>query len=536
MGERFGSYDLIEKIAVGGMAEIFKARAVHGRGVEKLVCIKRIHPALSADKDFVGMFIDEARLGVTMVHGNIVPVFDFGCIDGRYYLALEYVEGQDLAGLHGRARVVGIEWPLELAVYVVTEVLEGLIYAHHKRDTQGRPLELVHRDVSPSNILVSRDGQVKLLDFGIARSAVREFETRTGVIKGKPGYMSPEQAAGWAVDSRADVWSCGAVLHELVAGTRLKDGRVRVGDADVDAVLDKALAAKLEDRYADTAGLQRALFDLLGRRGFRPRASDLTAFIDRVQAARAPGEDWDMQSTGVEERLAALELRTGDEGSGVRTQEVGGEVSVLAETVVAGERETRTEGRTRQVTAAIDAPGRTGRRLAVAIAAVGLLVAAGAVAAWIGLGGPDTSPGPVAAGPAGDPPGPGPAGNAAARETPDPKHPPAPPPIATPDAGSEPAAAKGPDGGAGASPAGDEPRTKAPAAPPPRKATLNVVTHPWSTVTLDGRRIGDTPIKDLAISPGRHRLVLTNPVKNVSKEVVVHLKPGETKLVSERLE
>jgi serine/threonine protein kinase len=289
MGERFGSYDLIEKIAVGGMAEIFKARAIHGRGVEKQVCIKRIHPALSADKDVVGMVIDEARLGVTMVHGNIVPVFDFGCIDGRYYLALEYVEGQDLAALHGRARVVGIEWPLELAVHVVAEVLEGLVYAHRKRDSQGRPLQLVHRDVSPSNILVSKDGQVKLLDFGIARSAVREFETRTGVIKGKPGYMSPEQAAGWAVDSRADVWSCGAVLHELVAGTKLKDGRVRIADAEVDAIVCKALSASLDDRYADTAEMQRALFGLLDGRGQHPRPGDLAAFIERVQAARAPG-------------------------------------------------------------------------------------------------------------------------------------------------------------------------------------------------------------------------------------------------------
>ena len=222
MSERFGNYELLEKVAVGGMAEIFKARAIHGQGVEKLVCIKRIHPALSADKSFVAMFIDEARLGVKMVHGNIVPVFDFGYVDGHYFLAMEYVEGQDLATLSGRAQVVDLEWPPELAFFVTMEILEGLAYAHHKRDDSGRPLELVHRDVSPSNVLVSNDGQVKLLDFGIARSQAREFETRTGVIKGKPGYMSPEQAAGMKVDARADVWSSGAVLHELVTGVKIK--------------------------------------------------------------------------------------------------------------------------------------------------------------------------------------------------------------------------------------------------------------------------------------------------------------------------
>jgi hypothetical protein len=521
MGERFGSYDLIEKIAVGGMAEIFKARAIHGRGVEKQVCIKRIHPALSADKDFVGMFIDEARLGVTMVHGNIVPVFDFGCIDGRYYLALEYVEGQDLAALHGRARVVGVEWPLELAVHVVAEVLEGLIYAHRKRDDQGRPLQLVHRDVSPSNILVSRDGQVKLLDFGIARSAVREFETRTGVIKGKPGYMSPEQAAGWAVDSRADVWSCGAVLHELVAGTKLKDGRVRLADAEVEAIIGKALAASLDDRYADTAELQKALFDLLAGRGLHPRPTDLAAFIERVQAARAPGEDWDMQSTGVEARLAALEQRE-EEGDLDHTEEVAREVSVLAATQIAETSGTRAGGITRQLTAGGEgtAARRSRRRLAVA-AAIALLAVAGAVLAFGMLGGgDDAEPGSR---PATE------AGRVFATAQASLPQPAIPRPQPKTDAGP---ARTAHDAG----PAKTAPPMPGRPAAPPRKATLTVNTQPWSTVTLDGKRIGDTPIQDLQVAPGRHRLVLYNPIKNLSKEVSITLKPGETRLVSERLE
>ncbi len=531
MGERFGNYDLLEKIAVGGMAEIFKARAIHGRGVEKLVCIKRIHPALSADKDFVGMFIDEARLGVTMVHGNIVPVFDFGCIDGRYYLALEYVEGQDLAALHGRARVVGIDWPLDLSIYVVTEVLEGLVYAHHKRDTQGRPLELVHRDVSPSNILISRDGQVKLLDFGIARSAVREFETRTGVVKGKPGYMSPEQAAGWAVDSRADVWSCGAVFHELVTGARLRDGRIKVADDEVDAIIGKALAANLDDRYANTSELQQALFGLLASRGQRPRASDLAAFIDSVQEARAPGEDWDMRSSGVEERLAALEQREGEEPSDVHTEEIAGDVSVLAETVVAKAGESAPGGVTRQVTAAAEVvPVRVSRRRAALLAIVAVLVLGGAALALGLLGGggdrDDAEPGST---------------RTADAEPGATQVPAVPPESTTPGPGVD----AGPvepvrDAAPAETPDAALVETKAPArtrpVTPVRKATLSVNTQPWSTVTLDGKRIGDTPIRDLPVAPGRHRLVLNNPIKNLSREVVVNLKPGEARLVSERLE
>jgi len=528
MGERFGSYDLLEKVAVGGMAEIFKARAIHGRGVEKTVCIKRIHPALSADKDFVGMFIDEARLGVSMVHGNIVPVFDFGCIDGRYYLALEYVEGQDLAGLHGRARVVDIEWPVDLAVYVVTEVLEGLVYAHKKRDDQGRPLQLVHRDVSPSNILLSKDGQVKLLDFGIARSAVREFETRTGVIKGKPGYMSPEQAAGWAVDSRADVWSCGAVLHELLVGTKLKDGRAHAADGEVDAILDRSLAANLDDRFRDTAEMQQALHGLLARRGLRPRASDLAEFIERVATARAPGEDWDMQSTGVEARLAVLEQRNDREPSGIRTEEVQAEVSVLAETQVAGSEKAAADGGTRQVTAALEAAPNRGRRPIVAVAAA-LLAVTGLVVVLRGVGRGDAGDAPVVTG---DPP-------VASIRAPD-RESSAPGPAVPPD----------PEGDADAAPAAadaapldqvevsfeEKPKGKTAPAPPSRKATLNVVTQPWSTVTMNGKRIGETPIRDLAVQPGRHRLVLTNPVKNLSKELTITLKPGENRLISEHLE
>jgi len=387
MGEHFGNYELMEKVAVGGMAEIFKARAIHGQGVEKLVCIKRIHPALSADKSFVAMFIDEARLGVQMVHGNIVPVFDFGYVDGHYFLAMEYVAGQDLAAFCGRAQVVGVAWPPELAFFVTMEILEGLAYAHHKRDDSGRPLELVHRDVSPSNVLVSRDGQVKLLDFGIARSQAREFETRTGVIKGKPGYMSPEQAAGMKVDARADVWSCGAVLHELITGVKIKDGRRDIGDPQIDAVIRRALAADRDERYQDARELQGALADIMAERRWRPNATDLADFIERVESAQAPGENWDMQSTAVEEHLAAAlkEITTGGFTAPVTDGEIEEAPTQLATVSTGSADKPGTLAATAQLTKQPAAPQRRSRGVLIA-AVVGVLAAAGALAFYLTRG------------------------------------------------------------------------------------------------------------------------------------------------------
>ncbi len=306
MSERFGNYELLDKIAVGGMSEIYLARSVHGQGVEKNMVIKRIHPTLSTDQSFVAMFIEEARLGVSMVHGNIVPVFDFGCVDGYYFLAMEYVSGQNLADISARVLMVGKTWPVELAAHIVMEVLEGLEYAHRKRDDQGRSLELVHRDVSPSNILLSSDGQVKLLDFGIARSEAREFKTRTGVIKGKPGYMSPEQAAGKSLDARADVWSCGAVLYELTTGSKLKDGRKNTDDPALEVVLDRALAADPEERFQGARNMQTALADLLAEHSTRTTSGDLSDFLHDIDTSEASGEDWDMQSTAIEKHVAQV--------------------------------------------------------------------------------------------------------------------------------------------------------------------------------------------------------------------------------------
>lgn len=315
----FGRYELIEKVATGGMAEVYRARAHRAGGVSKTVCLKRIHPSLCADPSFVDMFIEEARLGLTLSHGNIVPVFDFGCVDGYHFLVMDFVEGYDLAEVIARSKIVSEPFPVELAVYVVLEVLEGLAYAHELEDENGRPLDLVHRDISPSNVMVSRSGEVKILDFGIARSALREFRTRTGIVKGKPGYMAPEQARGDSVDARVDVFACGVMLHELLTGER-PPGREsepdsissagtptrEIDDEQLEDIVERALAVEREVRFESAAEMGSALNEVLLNLGEMPRASRLAEYVDSLFSASAQSPDWSHQHDAVDRHLAAL--------------------------------------------------------------------------------------------------------------------------------------------------------------------------------------------------------------------------------------
>jgi serine/threonine protein kinase len=216
----FGRYTLIAELGRGGMAEIFLARSVGAHGFERLFVIKRMHAHLSRDPQFTRMFVREARLSARLVHANVVPVFDFGEVDGHLYLALEYVDGVDLRPILKGLRKRNDPVPVEIACFVAMEVLRGLDYAHRQVDAEGREIGLVHRDVSPSNILVSREGEVKVCDFGIATVA-SDHMTAAGTLKGKFAYMSPEQARGLPVDRRADVFSVGLVLWEMLAARRL---------------------------------------------------------------------------------------------------------------------------------------------------------------------------------------------------------------------------------------------------------------------------------------------------------------------------
>ncbi len=244
-GERWGNYWLDERVAVGGMAEVFRARRVGARGFAREVCVKRMLPHLGEDPELVALFLDEARTGSKLRHRNIVAIDELGAHEGRYFLAMEYVRGADLGRLTAALRARGEHLSPALAVYVAREALAGLSAAHGARDPDdGTPLRVVHRDVSPENILLSFEGEVKLTDFGIARSTLRTRGTSDGVVRGRYGYMPLEQLSGEPVDARADLFALGVVLYELLAGAH------PFHPAHGEPTVESIVAAQVTDRRA----------------------------------------------------------------------------------------------------------------------------------------------------------------------------------------------------------------------------------------------------------------------------------------------
>jgi len=279
----FGPYTLLRRLAVGGMAEVYVAKARGIGGFEKLVAIKVIHPRYSEDDHFVTMLVDEAKLSVLLTHVNIAQTFDLGCNEETYYIVMELVEGADAYKLLKRAAERPAKIPIDIAAYVGAEMCQGLDYAHRKRDVTGASLRIVHRDISPQNVLISFAGEVKIVDFGIAKAALRSGNTEVGVIKGKYYYMSPEQAWADPVDARSDIFSTGIVLHELLTGKMVYEednlpnllARVRKAEIpppsrlrpevppELDEIVMKALAKYPEERYATAHDFGQALTQFL---------------------------------------------------------------------------------------------------------------------------------------------------------------------------------------------------------------------------------------------------------------------------------
>jgi serine/threonine protein kinase/CRP-like cAMP-binding protein len=283
--EVFGRYRLLQRIAVGGMGEIFLARSTSLDGYEKDLVLKRILPVHSASEHFVSMFLDEARISMSLSHENIVQVFDFGETDGRYYIAMEHVHGCDLRTLLRLPGIAGQGIPHGLALYIMREAMKGLDYAHNRRGRKGQPLHVVHRDISPDNILLSLHGGVKITDFGIAKARGQLTELQPGAILGKVHYMSPEVADGKGADARSDLFSSGGVLWELLVGSRMYEQgqqsntefyeRIRDGRVDppskhnrdvprrIEKVVMHALAFRPEDRFDSAREMGDELQDLL---------------------------------------------------------------------------------------------------------------------------------------------------------------------------------------------------------------------------------------------------------------------------------
>lgn len=276
-----GKYQLVRRLATGGMAEIFLARARSMQGFEKLVVLKRILPQHADSDDFIQMFLAEARLAATLHHPNIVQVYDIGQAHGAFFFTMEYVQGQDLRTLVRSARKAHRSIPIEHILHIVMGVAGGLHHAHEQVGSDGRPLGIVHRDVSPSNVLVTYAGDVKIVDFGIAKAASAQVATIAGTLKGKIPYMSPEQCRGEPVDRRSDIFSIGTLLWELTTGRRLFAGdnefavlnQVAKGivprpstvradyPAALEAIVMKALCATPGGRYDDSLQMQMDLED-----------------------------------------------------------------------------------------------------------------------------------------------------------------------------------------------------------------------------------------------------------------------------------
>lgn len=297
----YGKYQLLELLARGGMGEVWKARSHGIEGFEKTLVIKRILPQLSRNPSFVELFIDEAKTAVTLTHANIVQVFDLGRAEGAYFIAMEYVPGFDLGKVLAFCAERGRAIPQELAVYIVSELAKGLDYAHRRRDADLKPLGIVHRDVSPENVLLSFEGEVKLTDFGIARS--REQLALEGELPpGKFAYLSPEQARGEEVDARADLFSVGMILYEALTGKRpLEDAtaeltfeRAKSGSfallrealpevaPELAAIVDRATAKDRDARYPNAGELYEDLIQFLYASGRRISAHDLSAFLEEL--------------------------------------------------------------------------------------------------------------------------------------------------------------------------------------------------------------------------------------------------------------
>ncbi len=314
---RFGRYRLVRWVGSGGMAEVWKARVEGLAGFDKAVAIKRILPEFENDHEYLQMFVSEARLAARLVHPNIVQGYDFGLIeeDGHdvHYLAMEYIAGQNLAVLQARLSDHGRALPLRVALYICSEAAKALAYAHSELDTTGLPLGFVHRDISPHNLMISYQGDIKVTDFGIAKAATSAMTRRTapGVFRGKVAYMSPEQAACEQIDARSDLFSLGVVLYEMVTGTRLFSGSLeevlsqvrgfepRGQDllaglpVDVQSVIGRALAARPSERYQSAAELQRDLDGIIAARGWLGARAELAATMRGEFAAKIARERQD---------------------------------------------------------------------------------------------------------------------------------------------------------------------------------------------------------------------------------------------------
>jgi len=549
-----GKYRLVRLIASGGMAEVYLARQAGAAGFEKLVCLKRILPHFARDKQFVEMFLNEARIAARLDHPNIVSIFDLGEANGNYFIAMEFIDGPSLRAAARRALERGERLPIPEIVKIVSMAASGLHYAHDLTDAAGRPLGLVHRDISPDNILVHRNGTAKVVDFGIAKAASSSALTRTGALKGKVAYMPPEQLRGDPLDRRADVFALGVVLYEMLGGKRpwASDsdvsliGRIMTEEppplstlrpdapAGLIAVVDRALAKDRNARYSSCHDLQADLEGLLLSLGQTITASRLSDFArSYADPVVAPDE-----STGA--AMKALEAEMNGTGS----------VPPLPS------RRPPPPRREPRTVVIPSPPARDRRGFAYGLAAFLSVAAIGGAAGYTWLlrrGEIHPDPIPVERAAVVEQPAPKPV-------PPEPEKPkppePGPAPAATPTVFSDelipppttdppPAIAKAPPQPSvrrKTSAEADEDEESDEEEPEPMpvvtaKGELVLLIRPWARVEVDGQDVGVTPLNaPLLLAAGQHTVRLVNPELGKDVTRTVRIGASERSVLKELLD
>jgi serine/threonine-protein kinase len=312
MTESAQRYRVVEKLESGGMAEVFRAESEGLQGFRKQVAIKRVLPHLSEKKKFIAMFLDEARLSAQLSHSNCVQVFDIGVGDNAFFIVMEYVDGANLKGIAESVKKQGRDFPVQAAAWVAHEICKGLSYAHELTDPNGQPLNLVHRDMSPPNVLITKYGEVKIVDFGLAKASSQLEKSEPGIIKGKFSYLSPEAALGQEVDRRTDIFAVGIILWELLTGERLFLGdtdfqtvkKVQVASVpavsqlnrrvppELERIVNRALAKDMHARYGTAQELGQDLSRFMFGYGQPVSSYDIASIVQSAmrekQRVRAP--------------------------------------------------------------------------------------------------------------------------------------------------------------------------------------------------------------------------------------------------------
>jgi len=305
-GHQQQRYRVLDRLASGGMAEVFLAESAGIEGFKKRVAIKKVLPHLSEKKRFIAMFLDEARLSANLTHSNVAQVFDIGVGDNAYFIVMEYVDGSDLKAVIEFIRKTKRPFPVEVAVYIAEKICDGLAYAHEAKNPEGQPLRIVHRDVSPANVLITKYGEIKIVDFGLAKATSQLEKSEPGIVKGKFGYLSPESTQGLEVDARTDVFAVGIILWEILAQKRLFLGEndlqtvMLVREAvvpslaslnkdvppELEKIINRALARDPEKRYQSARELGRALNGLLFKLAKPVGAHDVAELVSGTVALR----------------------------------------------------------------------------------------------------------------------------------------------------------------------------------------------------------------------------------------------------------